>query len=66
MKKEKPKPKWITMVRRKDGRAVPFDSLSPDEKSRIAGNIERKTAEIIAREMGLEVHFGNEPLERAE
>ena len=49
MKKEKPKPKWITMVRRKDGSAVPFDSLSPDEKSRIAGNIERKTAEIIAQ-----------------
>ena len=63
MKKEKPKPKWITMVRRKDGSAVPFDSLSPDEKSRIAGN---KTAEVKAREMGLEVHFGNEPLERAE
>ena len=64
MKKEKPK--WITMVRRKDGSAVPFDSLSPDEKSRIAGNIERKTAEVIAREMGLEVHFVDSPLEKVE
>ena len=64
MKREKPK--WITMVRRADGSAVPFKSLSPEEQSRIAVNIDRKATTILARSLGLEAHFTEEPLEKVE
>ena len=55
MKQKRPEPTFKTMVRLKDGSAVPYEALNDKEKCQLANILNEKIIRCYAREIGCEV-----------
>ena len=55
MKQKRPEPTFKTMVRLRDGSAVPYEVLNDKEKCQLANILNEKIIRCIARDIGCEV-----------